>query len=679
MQSMDVTEVKKAINLIKSGTNGLFEIRVFGGKSDVPTVGYFKDAQTAIDALAMLGSKGQNVYIVLNEINEQLFYRDTRDKFINRAQATKDEHILARQWLLIDFDPVRVAGISSTDEQVKLANERMVKVAQYLDKEGFQRPVIGFSGNGYHLLYRIAMKNSEENKDRIKKFLKALDIMFSDDQVKIDTANFNASRICKLYGTLAQKGSNTPETPHRMSRICSVPPEIKVTTAAYFDKINAMFPEKSEEPQRYNGYDGRTFDVQKWLDEHQVLYKQTSDSTGRKFYLDHCPFNEEHTGKDAVIYQYTSGGIGFHCFHDSCQGKTWRDVRMHYEPTAYEKRYDDYKAAAYGDRNRDHAVKMVTKHIVEEEGEPIFETADYILGRKEEVQTYVRTGTAEIDRRMQGLAKGCVSLVSGLRGSGKSSLMSEWGLNAIDDGNNVGFFSGELTDRRFLRWMLLQAAGKQFVQYGGFEGVYNVPRSTQERIAAWLGEHFWLYNNKYGNDFNAVMEQFEKFVVEKKLDMIILDNLMAMNVKGLSSDKYEAQSRFVLALVDLAHKYNIHVIFIAHPRKSQGFLRLDDISGTADLSNAVDNAFIVHRNNNDFKRLSAEMFSWSENEPVYQGDNVIEIVKDRENGNQDVFIPLYFEKETRRFKNDVAESKIYGWAKDADGFTPTSDNDEIPF
>ena len=32
-----------------------------------------------------------------------------------------------------------------------------------------------------------------------------------------------------------------------------------------------------------------------------------------------------------------------------------------------------------------------------------------------------------------------------------------------------------------------------------------------------------------------------------------------------------------------------------------GFLRKDDISGTADLTNAVDNVFIVHRVNNDFK------------------------------------------------------------------------------
>ena len=35
-------------------------------------------------------------------------------------------------------------------------------------------------------------------------------MLFSDDVISVDLANFNPSRITKLYGTIAQKGSNTP-------------------------------------------------------------------------------------------------------------------------------------------------------------------------------------------------------------------------------------------------------------------------------------------------------------------------------------------------------------------------------------------------------------------------------------------------------------------------------------
>ena len=88
---------------------------------------------------------------------------------------------------------------------------------------------------------------------------------------------------------------------------------------------------------------------------------------------------------------------------------------------------------------------------------------------------------------------------------------------------------------------------------------------------------------------------------------------------------------------------------------------MDDISGTADLANAVDNAFIVHRVNNDFKRLTAMTFGWKEDNELYQSSNVIEIAKDRDGGTMDYFVPLYYEMETKRLKNTFTENKHYDW------------------
>jgi hypothetical protein len=139
---------------------------------------------------------------------------------------------------------------------------------------------------------------------------------------------------------------------------------------------------------------------------------------------------------------------------------------------------------------------------------------------------------------------------------------------------------------------------------------------------------------------------------------------MAFDIRSLSENKFEAQTQFILRIVDLAKKKNVHICFVAHPRKALGFLRLDDVSGSADLANAVDDAFIVHRNNNDFKRLSKQMFGWHDDEDVYFGTNVVEIAKDRDGGTQDVFIPLYYEQESKRLRNDPTENRQYGWQDD---------------
>lgn len=195
----------------------------------------------------------------------------------------------------------------------------------------------------------------------------------------------------------------------------------------------------------------------------------------------------------------------------------------------------------------------------------------------------------------------------------------------------------------------------------------------------WLDKKFWLYNNEYGFNFEAVADQFKRKIEKDKLDLLILDNLMTFDISGMSDNKFEAQTKFILTLQgEIAKPYNVHILFVAHPRKAMGFLRLDDISGTADLGNAVDNAFIVHRVNADFRRLTKQMFGWKDDNPIYDATNVIEIAKDRDNGTMDYFIPLYYEPETKRLKNSRSENKIYGWNTTNDGFLEVS-QEEIPF
>jgi hypothetical protein len=45
-----------------------------------------------------------------------------------------------------------------------------------------------------------------------------------------------------------------------------------------------------------------------------------------------CPFNSEHQGGDAAVFEYAAGILGFKCLHNSCHGKGWKDVRALYDP-----------------------------------------------------------------------------------------------------------------------------------------------------------------------------------------------------------------------------------------------------------------------------------------------------------------------------------------------------------
>ena len=126
-------------------------------------------------------------------------------------------------------------------------------------------------------------------------------------------------------------------------------------------------------------------------------------------------------------------------------------------------------------------------------------------------------------------------------------------------------------------------------------------------------------------------------------------------------DNNKKQKGLINQVVHFAKEFQTHVILVAHPRKATGFIRKTDIAGTSDLTNAVDNVFIVHRVNNDFKKLGAEFFGQMVINQFLAFGNVIECCKNRQWGIMDQLFGMYYEIESRRFKNSQDEVKTYGW------------------
>lgn len=110
---------------------------------------------------------------------------------------------------------------------------------------------------------------------------------------------------------------------------------------------------------------------------------------------------------------------------------------MLYEPDAYEKKWQEREKIMYHSYNRNKPKESTP--IVEKENEPVFYTAMDILNLPKAEETFIRTGVDMIDKKIRGLKKGFTSVWSGLRGSSKSTILSEIALDAANNGNNVGF------------------------------------------------------------------------------------------------------------------------------------------------------------------------------------------------------------------------------------------------
>src|SRR5258708_6618534 len=197
--------------------------------------GYFTDANALIGSLEKLHS-ATGVYITLNPIQPALLARaNNRINHEKTLTTTADKNILRRRWLLIDADPDRPSGISSSDAEHQAALTRIQDIRIELTLRGWPNPIEADSGNGGHVIYAIDVPAQDDGL--VKRVLEGLALQFDTDTVKIDCSVFNQARISKLYGTRACKGASTTDRPHRMARIIDAPEEFKIVTKEQLDAI----------------------------------------------------------------------------------------------------------------------------------------------------------------------------------------------------------------------------------------------------------------------------------------------------------------------------------------------------------------------------------------------------------------------------------------------------------
>lgn len=698
MSRLDEQQVYRWFDVFKDN-HFLVEIRLIG--TNKTASGYFTDAKTLIDAIRPY-TNDYNVYFTINRVNEACYGREQKDRIIQRPKnTTQDSEIISRDFVLLDLDAKRLTGTNATREEAIKAYEKGFEIKSFLREQGFHDPIIVFSSSGIHLYLRCALLPTDENNALVKRFTQAMSMLFSDENVDVDEKVFNLGRISRLPGSYSSKGSkDSVDRPQRMCRFLEVPDEIRVNEREFFQKIANLYPEEQPKPTRENNYSTEKFDLVSFLRQHNINYRTQNVAGGTKYILDHCVFNETHKGKDAVIFQRDNGALSYFCFHSSCAHNGWKEFRLKFDPSAYDKR--DYQEFQY--KQKYYGLipprPFVPVKESEEKGKKWLSLSEVRIKSSDEYVA-IPTGYYLLDRKLMGLLLGEVTLLSGNNSSGKSSWIDCVMLNAIQRGYKVAVWSGELPPTKMKEWIYQSAAGMQFtIKNPNFENVYDVDRRAVGRIDEWLYDKLFLFNNDYGNLWLQILSDMEEIIDTKDTKLLVLDNLMALNLDDRQGDKNEKQKQFILDVVNLAKKKNVHIIIVAHPNKTafNTLLRKESISGTSDLTNAVQRVLIIHRVNEDFQKRSAEFFGKEKAERYFGYSNVIEVCKDRSFGVQDFLFGMYYEPQTKRFKNDITETIHYGWEEQPtqqtiqftqprqtdtpDGdmpFAPMDENEQVPF
>lgn len=127
--------------------------------------------------------------------------------------------------------------------------------------------------------------------------------------------------------------------------------------------------------------------------------------------------------------------------------------------------------------------------------------------------------------------------------------------------------------------------------------------------------------------------------------MFILDNLMTLALDA--KDKYESQKELAKNLKNLARKYNLVIILVAHPKKTNNGDNVDmfDVSGASEIVNLCDYELFTQRIIDDEEG---------------KDETYLLITKNRQTGKQKKRLQLHFDDIRKRLYSSPAElNRVY--------------------
>ena len=271
----------------------------------------------------------------------------------------------------------------------------------------------------------------------------------------------------------------------------------------------------------------------------------------------------------------------------------------------------------------------------------------------------IRTGIRPLDRVCGGLLRGHVVLLSGKRGEGKSTFMSQLVAEAIEQDNAVFVYSGELPNYHFKNWLDLQIAGANHIcttrnEYNDEE--YYLTDGCVKKINAWYYDKAFIFDNSAVSDdeYEGLIKVMVDAICRYDIKLVCIDNLMTAMDGDPNTDIYRQQSAFVKKLEKLAQQYDVAIILVAHPKKSNAAFDNDTVSGSSDITNAV--SFV---------------FNYQRADEGDECDSYLMVTKNRMNGKLmagDKAIPLYYSEKSKRISADPNEVKEYGCFKSAEKY-----------
>ena len=271
----------------------------------------------------------------------------------------------------------------------------------------------------------------------------------------------------------------------------------------------------------------------------------------------------------------------------------------------------------------------------------------------------IYTGIEKLDNELMKMFYGTVTILTGTNGSGKSSFLSQLICQTLDQKKSAWLYSKELPNSMMKNWINYIFAGRQNIkEFTDSKGAkyYRVRQEARRRIDKYYRNSLYVYKDDYSNTVEDVKKSMEDCVRKYGCRLLILDNLTVINLGATDNNKNETQNAFMSWLTKFAATFQVVVILVIHPRKGQQLVRLCkyDIGGSGGMLDLAHRSFSLYRVQPKEKELQI-----SNQQPLNASnetyDVILDVLKDRMRGRENLSVPMYYDPPTRRFYTCEAE------------------------
>lgn len=178
-----------------------------------------------------------------------------------------------------------------------------------------------------------------------------------------------------------------------------------------------------------------------------------------------------------------------------------------------------------------------------------------------------------------------LTIWTGYKGHGKSLMISQAMMAAIQRGKRIFVISPEFRPDAVLERMLYQHARTQ----------EPTGRHIDEYMH-FVTERMWLYDVQSSLKPNDVVALCRYAADKIQPDHILIDSLMKC---GIGMDDYNGQKAFVDHIQTVAHANPLHIHLVAHAKKANDDSkppRLHDVKGASEIADMAENVLVVWRN-----------------------------------------------------------------------------------